>query len=456
MTETAPSPVFVDLPPLKLPPKLEAVFAGEAMYRGAYGGRGSAKTRSFAKMAALRASEWAGMGREGVVVCGREFMNSLADSSFAEVKAAIASEPYLKALYDVGDTYIRTKCRRISFVFVGLRHNLDSIKSKARILLLWVDEAEPVSENAWNVTIPTVREENAEIWITWNPDRKKSATNKRFRENPPEGAKIVELNWRDNPFFPKILNATREDDKKNRPDQYGWVWEGEFRSVVAGAYYASYLTTAKTEGRIGFVPRDPLASVRLFFDIGGTGARADAGSIVAAQFIGSKINILDHKAGQSQPVSYYVDWLREKKFNKGATIYLPHDGAQGDKVHATSYESALRDAGANGEWDVIVIPNQGTGAAMARIQTARKVFNRVFLNETTTEDLRESLGWYHEKRSQDRDVGLGPDHDWSSHDADAFGLMCIVYDEPPGKRPADEPYRRRSSSNSGGGSWMAA
>jgi phage terminase large subunit len=87
--------------------------------------------------------------------------------------------------YEVGEKYIRTKDRRIEFAFIGLRHNLDSVKSKAQILLLWVDEAEPVSEKAWSKAIPTVREEGAEIWVTWNPERKNSATHKRFRENPP-------------------------------------------------------------------------------------------------------------------------------------------------------------------------------------------------------------------------------------------------------------------------------
>src|SRR5215831_7417701 len=134
---------------LKLPPKLVPVFTGPAMYRGAYGGRGSAKTRSFALMAAVHGYRCAEAGLDGLVVCGREFMNSLADSSFAEVKAAIASEAWLAAAYDVGETYIRTKDRRIEFAFVGLRHSLQSLKSKGRIRLLWVDEAEPVSETAW-------------------------------------------------------------------------------------------------------------------------------------------------------------------------------------------------------------------------------------------------------------------------------------------------------------------
>jgi phage terminase large subunit len=102
---------------------------------------------------------------------------------------------------------------------------------------------------------------------------------------------------------------------------------------------------------------------------------------------------------------------------------------------------------------VIVIPNQGTGAAKARIETGRRVFNRVHFNEATTGDGREALGWYHEKRSDDeRNVGLGPNHDWSSHDADSFGLMCIVYDEPQGRRADRQPYSGRRSYRTGG-SW---
>lgn len=427
------------------------------MYRGAYGGRGSAKTRSFALMSAVHGYRCAQQNEPGVVVCGREFMNSLADSSFAEVKGAIQSTPWLSEAYDVGDTYIRTKDRRIDFAFVGLRHSLDSIKSKSRIRLLWVDEAEPVSDMAWTKSDATVREECAEVWITWNPERKKSATHLRFRADPPPESKIIQLNWRDNPWFPSTLDKKRLTDLEKRSDQYDWTWEGGFRTVVAGAYYAKNLAQAKLENRITFVARDPLMEVKLFFDIGGTGLRADAGSIWAAQFVGQKINVLDHMTAQGQPLSYYVDWLREKKFNKGATIYLPHDGAQGDKVHATSYESALREAGAGGAWDVIVIPNQGLGAAKARIETSRRVFGRIHFHEATTGDGRDAIGWYHERRSTDteRDVGLGPNHDWSSHDADAFGLMCIVYDEPKGRPEGRKPYSGARKS-SGGGSWESA
>jgi phage terminase large subunit len=420
---------------LELPPKLVPVFAGEAMYRGAYGGRGSAKTRSFAKMAAVRGLMCAQANEPGVIVCGREFMNSLDDSSLAEVKAAIASEPWLAANYDVGEKYVRTKDKRIDFGFVGLRHNLDSIKSKSRIRLLWVDEAEPVSETAWTKAIPTVREEGAEIWVTWNPERKKSATHKRFRENPPDGAKIVQINWRDNPWFPSTLEKTRLEDQAKRPDQYQHVWEGDFVTVVEGAYYAASLNEARATDRIGFFAKDPLMTTRAFWDIGGTGAKADACSIWIAQFIGQEIRVLDYYEAQGQPLASHVQWLRSRGWSKALCV-LPHDGETHDRVHDVSYDSALRDA----QFETLVIPNQGKGAAKMRIEAGRRLFPRIRFNEATTEAGRDALGWYHEKRSDDdREIGLGPEHDWSSHGADAFGLMCVAYEEPRKTMAAPEP-----------------
>jgi phage terminase large subunit len=214
---------------IKIPPKLIPVFLGEARYRGAYGGRGSAKTRTFAKMTAVRGYQWSQSGESGVIVCGREFQNSLDESSMAEVKAAIQSEPFLAAHYDIGEKYIRTRDGRIEYKFIGLRHNIDSVKSKALIKLLWVDEAEAVSEGAWRKAVPTVRELDSEIWVTWNPESPKSPTHLRFREDPPAGAKIVEMNYADNPWFPAVLDLERQEDLAKRPDDYGHVWLGGFK-----------------------------------------------------------------------------------------------------------------------------------------------------------------------------------------------------------------------------------
>lgn len=126
---------------VEIPDKLIPIFEGEADVRGAKGGRGSAKTRSFAKMAAVKGYIFGNAGISGIILCARQFMNSLEDSSLEEVKRAIEDEPWLLAYYEIGDKYIKSRDGRISFAFAGLDRNIASIKSKGRLLLCWVDEA---------------------------------------------------------------------------------------------------------------------------------------------------------------------------------------------------------------------------------------------------------------------------------------------------------------------------
>ena len=421
---------------IALPPKLRPVFAGRADVRGAFGGRGSGKTRSFAKMAAVRGYMHGAVGESGIVLCARQFMNSLEDSSLEECKRAIEEEPFLADYYDVGDKYIKSRDGRIAFAFSGLDRNIASVKSKGRLLLCWVDEAEPVTDTAWQTLIPTLREEgsdwNAELWVTWNPKRKTAPVESRFRGSPDLLVKVVELNWRDNPKFPAKLERDRQRDYHDRPDQYGHIWEGEHATAIAGAYFSQSLTQAKAENRIGRVAADPLMTIRLFADIGGTGANADNFVFWAAQFIGREIRLLNHYEQQGQPIEAHLNWLRSQGYTPDkAHIWLPHDGKTNDRVYDVSYKSAFEAAG----YVVTGIDNQGKGAAMLRVEAARRLFPSMWFNQDMTEAGVDALGWYHEKRDEVRGVGLGPEHDWASHSADAFGLMCVAY-ELPANRPA--------------------
>ncbi len=413
-----------------LPPKLRPVFLGPADVRGAHGGRGSGKTRSFAKMAAVRGVMFGASGVSGQILCARQYMNSLEDSSLEEVKRAIEDEEFLSAYYEVGEKYIKSRDGRISFAFAGLDRSIEAIKSKGRILLCWVDEAEPVTETAWSILVPTLREEgedwNAELWVTWNPKRKTAAVEKRYRSSTDPLVKVVELNWKDNPRFPAKLERERQRDLQERPDQYPHVWDGAYATVVEGAYYAKHLIEAKNSGRISRVGPDPLITYRAIWDIGGTGAKADACSIWIAQFIGKEIRVVNHYAAQGQELGEHVKWLRDNGYEKALCV-LPHDGAQKDKVFRVSYESSLQAAG----FSVVVVPNMGEGAASLRIEAARRVFPQVWFNADTTEAGRESLGAYHEKKHPQTGVGLGPAHDWASHDADAFGLLAVHYESQP-------------------------
>lgn len=416
---------------IKLPKKLRPVFAGRADVRWACGGRGSGKTRSFAKMAAVKGYQFGMNGTSGIILCARQFMNSLEDSSLEEVKRAIEDEPFLKDYYEIGEKFIRSKDGRISFAFAGLDRNIASIKSKGRLLLCWVDEAEPVTGEAWDTLIPTLREEgedwSAELWATWNPKRKTAPVESRFRYSESENIKGVVLNWSDNPKFPAKLERDRQECLISNADQYAHIWEGDYATTLTGAYFARDLTLAKEQGRIGFVAPDPLMTLRVFVDIGGTGAKADAFSMWVAQFVGREIRVLDYYEAVGQPLATHLDWLRSKGYtSERAQIWLPHDGAMHDKVHDATYESALTQAG----YKVTVVPNQGKGAAKARIEAARRLFPSMFFNDRPTEPGRAALGWYHEKRDNNRGIGLGPNHDWSSHAADAFGLMCVSYEMP--------------------------
>lgn len=417
---------------IRLPSKLRPVFLGRADVRGAFGGRGSAKTRSFAKMAAVQGMRYGQAGIKGQLLCARQYMNSLDDSSLEEVKRAIEDEPVLLAYWEIGQKFIRSRDGNVWFSFAGLDRSIGSIKSKGRILLCWVDEAEPVTDEAFSILIPTLREEdedwNAELWVTWNPARKGSAVDSRFRSSTDPLVKVVEMNWRDNPKFPKKLERQRKRDQEERPDQYEHIWEGGYVKAVEGAYFAKELAKAREENRIGRVAADPMLTLRAHCDIGGTGAKADAFVIWICQFIGREVRVIDHYEVVGQPASSHVQWLRERGYKPDRlTVVLPHDGAANDKVHAVSYESAFRSA----DYDVVVIPNMGRGAAKRRIEVARRLFPSVWFNEETTSAGLDALGWYHEKKDDKRGIGLGPEHDWSSHSADAYGLMAVDWELNP-------------------------
>jgi phage terminase large subunit len=228
-----------------------------------------------------------------------------------------------------------------------------------------------------------------------------------------------------------------------QPDQYEHIWEGGYITIASGAYFAKELALARSEGRIGRVSADPLMTTRMFFDIGGTGAKADSVAIWAGQFVGREARVLDYYEASGQPLATHIAWMREHGYAPGKVqVWLPHDGESNDKVFDVSYASALRDAG----YEVNVVPNQGKGAAKARIEAARRYFPSIWFNEATTQGGIDALGWYHEKMDEQRNIGLGPEHDWASHGADAFGLLCIVADKvmtgTPNVRELQDEIRR--------------
>src|SRR5678810_956875 len=226
---------------VELPQKLVTLFApprGALRYRVMRGGRGSGKSFSAAKIAAI----W-GAIEPLRILCTREYQNTIKESFHAELKNAINSCPWLSSQYDVGIDYLRHRSNGTEFIFKGLRHNIDGIKSMAQIDLAIVEEAETVPAGSWQDLLPTIRAEGSELWIIYNPKRRDSWVAKTFDapELPPRTL-IADINYDGNPFFPDVLNEQRLHDREVMdPALYRHVWEGAYyeqsdAQVFAGKY----------------------------------------------------------------------------------------------------------------------------------------------------------------------------------------------------------------------------
>lgn len=392
-------------------------------YKAAYGGRGSGKSHFFAELLIAQCVLKPGTR----AVCIREVQKSLKESAKRLIEDKLIQFGLGEADgFRITKEQIETPGGGV-IIFQGMQdHTAESIKSLEGYRIAWVEEAQTLSARSLSLLRPTIRAEDSELWFSWNPRRASDPVDEMFRgKQPPTGAAVVKANWDANPWFPSVLEQERQDCLASTPEQYDHIWEGGYATVLEGAYYARYIAEAKQQGRIGGnVAKDPLMQIRAFWDIGGTGARADACSIWIAQFIGREIRVLDYYEASGQPLETHVNWLRANGHGTAHCV-LPHDGATNDRVHDVSFESALRQAG----FTVEVIANQGKGAAKQRIEAGRRLFNACWFDKRCDPGVA-ALGWYHEKRDTERQIGLGPEHDWSSHGADAFGLMCIAYEAP--------------------------
>jgi phage terminase large subunit len=403
-----------------------------ARYKGAWGGRGSGKSHFFGEMLVEECVRFPGTR----AVCIREVQKTLAQSSKRLIETKI-EDLGLGKQFDIQKDLIKTPGDGL-IIFNGMQdHTAESIKSLEGFRIAWVEEAQTLSARSLSLLRPTIRAEGSELWASWNPRRKSDAIDDFLRAKKPNGSVVVKANWKDNPWFPDVLHEERKLDLELYPDRYDHIWEGDYAKAFEGAYFAGLLAQARSQGRIGRVSADPLLPLRAFWDLGGSGANADAMAIWIVQWVGQEIRVLDYIEGIGQVLAYYVNELRAKGYEK-AICYLPHDGVNENNITGKRYEEHLRDANFTVEPPV---KNQGKGAAMMRVEAVRRLGSKLWFNEATTEPGRDALGFYHERKDETRNVGLGPDHDWSSHCADAFGLMAICYEEPGRAANFNRPIR---------------
>jgi len=227
-----------------------------------YGGRGSGKSHSIAKALLLQ-----GVLKQERILCTREVQKSIKDSVHKLLSDQIG-ELGLGREYQILDNEIRGT-NGTEFLFAGLsNHTAESIKSFEGCTKVWVEEARSVTKKSWDILIPTIRKDNSEIWISFNPELDTDETYVRFVVNPPPNCHVEFMNYMDNPWFPKVLEDERQHCQIVDPESYPTIWEGKCRAAVVGAIYSKQVELAVKEGRICRLPYNPALKVHTIWDLG--------------------------------------------------------------------------------------------------------------------------------------------------------------------------------------------
>lgn len=257
--------------PIDLPEKLQCFF-NSARYKVAYGGRGSAKSESVARIIIIKALQ-----SKRRILCCREYQNSIRESVYAILKNVIVLHE-LQTYFELNFNGIKCTKTGSEFVFVGLaEHTVDSIKSLYGFTDVWVEEAQRLSRRSMDLLLPTIRADGSEFYFTFNPELETDPIYKRFvgEPDPKDDAIIVEMNWQDNPWFPDVLKTEMEACKRRNIDDYLHIWEGKTRSFTKASILGHLVKVQEFEPDEKWTPyygidwgfaADPTACCRVFYN----------------------------------------------------------------------------------------------------------------------------------------------------------------------------------------------
>lgn len=413
---------------LKLPKKLSFLLDMHP-YKIAWGGRGSLKSWSFA-----RALLTLGVAQPLRILCAREVQKSLSQSVHQLLKDQIEALNY-GDLYDVTENAIRGTRQDTLFRFAGLSdQTAESIKSYESYDVAWVEEAQSVRKRSWQILLPTIfRNAGAEIWASFNPNLDTDEVWERFILNPPSGAVVVEMNWRDAVscgWFTPEMDRLRNYDLIHSKLEYPTIWEGRPRTVVAGAIYATEITDLLAEGRSRPIPYDPRLPVHRVWDLGW----ADSMAVIMVQKPHpSALNVVNYIEDNQLTYANMIAAMDRLNYKWG-TDWLPHDAEQHHPTSGTNAKKVLQSLGCK----VQIIPRSDSEA---RIRAARMMFPRIFMDSSKRDVpperpdrllgagcLLDRLRRY--KRNIPATTGepASPTHDASSHGSDAFGGLAEIVD----------------------------
>lgn len=394
----------------QFPVKLKPLFTPNRL-KCAHGGRGSAKSWGFARALLIEAAR-----TPLRVLCAREIQKSIKDSVHRLLNDQIQAMG-MGHLFDVLETEIRGKNGSL-LLFAGLaQHTVESIKSFEGVDRCWIEEAQTVTKRSWDVLTPTIRKDDSEIWVTLNPDMETDETYQRFVLKAPQSAFVVQMNWRDNPWFPSVLERERQETLVRDPDNYNNIWEGQPKRVAEGAIYRDEVVRMIEEKRVRPVPYDPLLKVHTVWDLGWN----DAMTIGLWQRQSSEVRCIGYIEDSHRTLDSYIAELERNPYRWG-TDFIPHDGRARNTQTGKSTEEALQAMGRN----VQVLPQLDVEEG---IKAARMMFPRVYMDDEKTKRLQECLKRYQRTINQRTSEAGVPLHDEYSHGADMFRYTAMAIDE---------------------------
>lgn len=411
---------------VEIPEKLLFLFQPHR-YKVAHGGRGGGKSWGVARALLLL-----GASRKLRIVCGRETQKSIKDS----VKRLLDDQIQalgLGGVYESLDAEIRGR-NGTEFFFTGLaQHTVESIKSFEGCDIFWVEEAQTVSKKSWDILTPTIRKDNSEIWVTFNPMLDTDEVWVRFVVNPPPDSKVVQINWQDNPWFNAVLDAERRHCLATAPKDYPNIWGGKCRSAVIGAIYGEEMALVAQEQRITAVPYDPRLKVHAIWDMGWN----DSMFIILVQRGLADMRVIGCLENSFKTLDWYAAELNKLNYNWGKD-WLPHDAKAGDYKSGLNAHQVLKRLGRRTD----EIPDIGVEMG---IKAARMLFPRCYFDKVKTARLQECLKRYRRAVPTSTGEPASPVHDEFSHGGDAFRYLGVVAERLTNEiavpLPRVEPYQ---------------
>lgn len=390
-------------------PEKAGILFKPARFKCLFGGRDSAKSWSIARALLLEGAE-----KPMQIGCFREVQKSIKDSVH-QLLANQVEALGLGRFYEVKHERIEGK-NGTSFGFAGLSaQTRESIKSWEGLNRAWVEEAQTVTKRSWDILEPTIRAPDSEIWLSFNPSMESDETYQRFVSHPSPEVVSAFMNWQDNSWRSKVLDAARERMERESPDDYAHIYGGQCRPAVEGAIYYNEVSKLKSTGRLCNVPYDPMLRVHVITDLGFN----DYMSLILVQRLASEIRVIRYIEDRLRYIPSYSQELKDLKLNYGK-LYLPHDG-KAKHVTGSSAEEQFRALG----WDVEIVPDIGLEQG---IRKTREVFPRLYLDKNNASELCNRLGRYRRRVNSEGQAST-PVHDDESHGADGTRYLAIVADQ---------------------------